>query len=532
MGMDHYTIVKELGGSTGTFLAVDRQNKSRRVVIKRLTDGTRGVQELNVSLRVRHPNIITFLESFVHEGTLYAVLAYAEGGDLEAHLERMAREKKPLNYTLLLRWFKQLIGALQCCHEQKILHRDVKPGNVFLNADGSELYLGDFGSAKSLLRSASLTKTFVGTPIWISPELLTGTPYSYPADVWSLGCVFYEMVALKRPFSPSNLASLVQQITSGDIAPLPTTVPKDIRKIVTSMLQVDPNKRCSLAEALAMTERAEKSREENGGVASPQPQPRGPVPPKAQKFQRLPTRHVPQEGENALKNGGQKAKQEGKQEGKKSEVADQRLGEWIRARNHDVSVIQNYLNKFRQSDGLVLTASASPSENVPRDREPRVTVAPAKRVLISPKKISPSRRVKPAAKSRVHFVCGKGTTRANGCDDGARANMNASPLAREPSALHGLNGDALQAEGKAFKRLSSAPRNNLPLQSPQQVEHERQLVREKRDQERTKMLEMIREQKAKAMKERKARGKSESRDAVAVEIVLPDNLRYIDGAAR
>lgn len=265
MGMDHYTIIKQLSGTSGSFLAVDKQDESKKVVIKRLMDGSQGVHELNVSLRVRHSNIITFLESFVHEGALYVVLSYAEGGDLEGYLHQMVMRKKTLPHALLLSWFKQLLTALQCCHEQNILHRDLKPANVFLNADKTELYLGDFGSAKSLLRSISFTTTFVGSPIWISPEVMTGKPYSYPADIWSLGCVFYEMAALRRPFSSTSFANLVQQITSGDIAPLPAALPEDIRAIIMSMLQVEPSKRCSLTEALKMTERAACARARTRG---------------------------------------------------------------------------------------------------------------------------------------------------------------------------------------------------------------------------------------------------------------------------
>ncbi|KEG07675.1 putative serine/threonine protein kinase [Trypanosoma grayi] len=561
MGMEHYQIIKQLGGTTGTFLAVDKQDGTRRVVIKRLVDGTQGMEELNVSLRVRHPNIIPFLESFVHDGGLYVVLAYAEGGDLEAHLECLAREKRPLPHSLMLRWFKQLIEALQCCHEQKIMHRDVKPGNVFLNAGATELYLGDFGSAKALLRTVSLTSTFVGTPIWISPELLTGTPYSFPSDVWSLGCVFYEIAALRRPFCPSSFANLVQQITSGDFAPLPPSVPEDVRAIITSMLQVDPKKRCGLTKVLEMTEQAITARSSPSaarvaGDKGPPPHlPKRALDAALVKVQQQ-SPQQPQRPPSAAEASPEeeKAKEAG------AEKDAQQFSEWARARNHDLGVIERYLRKFRQSDERVLAATASTLEELQRRQERRQSGASPQRVATPPpvtqqidSRLKPGivcevrmeavpilhppqqqqpllqqQAAKPIVNQRRCIISTKIAHGKNDQDSGP-PNRNASPLARLPSSGQHLNGQ----NPLAFRRLKSTPsafRQGSPLGPGPGQEEERQLLREKREQERAKMIEMIREQKAKAIQQRKANGKKEPKDAVAVEIVLPDNLRYVDGA--
>ncbi|EKF99282.1 serine/threonine protein kinase, putative [Trypanosoma cruzi] len=557
MGMDHYRIVKQLGGTTATYLAVDKQDEGKKVVIKRLMDGTQGVQELNVSLRVQHPNIIPFLESFVHDRALYVVLAYAEGGDLEAYLEELQREKKPLQQVLLLRWFEQLLRALQCCHGQNIMHRDVKPSNIFLNADATELYLGDFGSAKALLRSASLTSTFVGTPFWISPELLMGTPYSFPSDVWSLGCVFYEMVALRRPFAPTSFASLVQQITSGDIAPLPASTPEDIRAIVVSMLNVNPARRCGLEKALEMTERAihartcavAKSATERVSIERPPPPN---IPRRAAGAS--PNKHQPPQPPRRPSPVEETSPTEIRRGMMDVVVVERKLADWIHARNHDVNIIERYLTKFRQSDEQVLATTTTNSSLVDAQRDRQRDRDRGRCVAVSPPKITtpprretqeddphskpgPEREVraqeatqqpaqsKPAVRSRRRIMSTK-INAAKREQNGNHVNRNVSPLAREPSILHSLNGNVSQA----FRRLRSAASvarwNSPPAPSPQQ-EEERQLNREKRERERAKMLEMIRERKAKAIQERKAKGKSEGRDAVAVEIVLPDNVRYV-----
>ncbi|XQJ24771.1 protein kinase, putative [Leishmania guyanensis] len=269
MGMEHYTKVKDLGGTNGAFLARDRQQPDRLVVIKRLAEGTQGVEELNASLRLRHPHIVRFLESFFYDGSLFVVMSYESGGDLDGLFHYLTQHHKtPTTHTLLL-WFVQLLEALVYCHDHSVIHRDIKPGNILVSTDTKVLYLGDFGSAKTLSIS-NVTSTFVGSPMWISPEVLLGTSYSYAADVWSMGCVFYEMATLRKPFSAPSFAHLVQQITWGHITPLPPHVAQEVRSIIHSMLVLDPAQRVTAREALEVA-RVALNRAEELRCASPSP---------------------------------------------------------------------------------------------------------------------------------------------------------------------------------------------------------------------------------------------------------------------
>ena len=101
--------------------------------------------------------------------------------------------------------FCQILLAVRHIHEKKILHRDLKSGNIFLTSTG-QVKLGDFGIAKSLCSTLDKAKTFIGTPYYFSPEVIMSKPYSFKSDIWSLGVLLYEMSFLKMPFEAKSFA--------------------------------------------------------------------------------------------------------------------------------------------------------------------------------------------------------------------------------------------------------------------------------------------------------------------------------------
>ncbi|KAG8344858.1 Protein kinase domain [Trypanosoma vivax] len=531
MGMDHYRIIRQLGGTSGTFLAVDKQDETKCVVIKRLKDGMQGMQELNVSLRVRHPNIIPFLESFVHDGGLYVVLRYADGGDLGAYLERRARERKPVEHCEILRWFRQLIDALRCCHDHGIMHRDVKPDNVFLSADAKELYLGDFGSSKAMSHAVSLTTTFIGSPIWISPELLQGAPYGYNADVWSLGCVFYEMVALKRPFSSNSFAALVQQVTSGDIAPLPNHVPADVKNIIMGMMRVIPSERLSLRKAMELTDQAIELH--TPPVASCLRNGVSEVTPLGQGCKKASVAEADGARQQALveNKGTQRRRNQWKKTltGCANGSCEEKLSEWVHARNNDFNVIECYLERFRKSDEILIAAMTPLSADNQAGQRRNAPEASAK--TISDPLVGIGRAgSKPRTSISTHVTNGcrpsipKKTGRLSKLPKAGSTEGKASPVDGESLTPQHLGTHALRWVKGAVVACKPSP----PVPQFVQKGEERQSQRAKRELERAKMLQMIREQKAKAQQQRRAKGLNETkgRVGVEVEIVLPDNVRY------
>ena len=131
--------------------------------------------------------------SLSDKGALCIVTSFCTGGDLASAIRGMKAAGKTFAGEVVVVWLMQLASALSYIHSRKILHRDLKTQNVFLNADTGVLRLGDFGLARVLDRSHELATTVTGTPYYMSPEALSNEPYSFKSDMWSLGCVVYEL---------------------------------------------------------------------------------------------------------------------------------------------------------------------------------------------------------------------------------------------------------------------------------------------------------------------------------------------------
>lgn len=134
-------------------------------------------------------------------------------------------------------------------HDKKIIHRDLKCQNIFLTSDNM-VKLGDFGIARMLSNTRENAKTLVGTPYYLSPEIIENKPYSFKSDIWALGVILYELCALKPPFTGDSLPFLALKIVRGAYSPIPSHFSKDLKNLVASLLQTDPNKRLNINNIL------------------------------------------------------------------------------------------------------------------------------------------------------------------------------------------------------------------------------------------------------------------------------------------
>jgi NIMA (never in mitosis gene a)-related kinase 1/4/5 len=177
-------------------------------------------------------------------GNLFITMDYCDGGDLYTKL-RSCRGGSPLCEDQILDWFVQITLALKHVHDRKILHRDLKSQNIFLMRDGM-VKLGDFGVAKVLASTMELARTAIGTPYYMSPEICENKPYNNKSDVWSLGCVLYEVINLKNAFEANDIRSLINRIARGTYDPVNPRYSYELRNLVASMLKKNPRERPSV----------------------------------------------------------------------------------------------------------------------------------------------------------------------------------------------------------------------------------------------------------------------------------------------
>ncbi|CAJ1380432.1 unnamed protein product [Effrenium voratum] len=250
-----YRRLRLLGqGSFGkAFLARDLQN-GELVVMKQVHVEKMDVKARNTAVReavalrrVQHPNVVRFREVFVRSGWLCLVMDFADGGDLCAAIKERAKSGDLFEEPAILECFSQVCDAVSFVHSLKMVHRDIKSRNIFLCRTGRAL-LGDFGLVRLLESTLELAQTRVGTPYYLSPEIIRRQPYNHKTDVWSLGVLLYEMAALRRPFV-GTLETLPNLIVKGEYEPLPGKS-RALPVLLGRMLVVDPTQRLDLCSAL------------------------------------------------------------------------------------------------------------------------------------------------------------------------------------------------------------------------------------------------------------------------------------------
>jgi len=183
--------------------------------------------EVEILSMLNHPNIISYYKHFIGDETLYIELEYAKAGTLADHIKRQKIEGEYFDQETILWHFYQLCKAVEYIHDVGIMHRDIKALNIFFMQSGL-LKLGDFGISKNVDPQSGLLESvisnyfdshnkrikniridfkMVGTPLYMSPELIEGKKYSNKSDIWAVGCVAYEMMTLNQVFNATVICT-------------------------------------------------------------------------------------------------------------------------------------------------------------------------------------------------------------------------------------------------------------------------------------------------------------------------------------
>jgi len=238
-----YEVGKQIG--TGKFSVVYRARMAdgRHVALKKINifdmmdakSRTKCLREVLMLQTIsKHENLIAYLDAFIEDNELMIVFEWAESGDLRRLLRKTTT---PFEERQVWNYFLQVAGAIAHMHEQRMMHRDIKPANIFISAT-NVLKLGDLGLGRVFSNDSVEAFSKVGTPLYMSPEVLHGQGYDFKSDVWSLGCLLYEFATLKSPFEAPNqtLYDIFKRINNGEFDQLPDVFSHELRSLVSRML--------------------------------------------------------------------------------------------------------------------------------------------------------------------------------------------------------------------------------------------------------------------------------------------------------
>ena len=257
------TIGKEQSNICHNFLIRSDITKEE-YVYKRIIIGAMNKKEKDEILNnikalktIDHPNIISLKDAYYspNKKYLYVISEYADSGDLQMKLDEQRDKNECFKEELLLNWFMQICFALNYIHNNNILHRNIKPSNIFLMKQNEDNFakLGDFGIAKILKPSLRYTQTIINSsPKYLSPKILQKKEYSFKTDIWSLGVTFYELITLNYPFEGESDTEIEDNILKGNIKKIPDYCKVDNRfiELIKEMLSIRPEERPSAEEIL------------------------------------------------------------------------------------------------------------------------------------------------------------------------------------------------------------------------------------------------------------------------------------------
>ncbi|XP_072346409.1 MAP/microtubule affinity-regulating kinase 3a isoform X6 [Scyliorhinus torazame] len=248
----NYRLLKTIGKGNFAKVKLARHILTGRDVAIKIIDKTQlnptSLQKLFREVRImkclNHPNIVKLFEVIETEKTLYLVMEYASGGEVFDYLVAHGRMKEKEARAK----FRQIVSAVQYCHQKQIVHRDLKAENLLLDAD-MNIKIADFGFSNEFTVGNKLD-TFCGSPPYAAPELFQGKKYDGPeVDVWSLGVILYTLVSGSLPFDGQNLKELRERVLRGKYR-IPFYMSTDCENLLKRFLVLNPSKRGTLEQIM------------------------------------------------------------------------------------------------------------------------------------------------------------------------------------------------------------------------------------------------------------------------------------------
>ena len=223
--------------------------KKIKTVTMKEKDRANALNQIRILASMEGNHIIGYKDSFYDEGSanLCIVLQFAGQGDIMKKINEHSKKKKFIDEAQIWKAMVQIAKGIQTLHDNNVLHRDLKSANIFITDDGT-YKLGDLNISKVVKHGLARTQT--GTPYYCSPEVWQDKPYGAKSDMWSFGCVLYEMCAQKPPFTATDIQGLYRKICAGVFPRIPNHYSNELADIISSLLKLNPSLRPSTHDLL------------------------------------------------------------------------------------------------------------------------------------------------------------------------------------------------------------------------------------------------------------------------------------------
>eukprot|EP00347_Sterkiella_histriomuscorum_P019924 403339782 len=252
-----FTVINKLGeGAYSQVYKVKRLSDNQIYALKKVSldplsqkERENALNEVRILASIQHPNVVGYKEAFLEEQEKYLciIMEYADDGDLYQKIIEHQRNSTLFDEDTIWRYFIHMVRGLKALHKLKIFHRDMKSANIFINKNGTAK-LGDLNVSKVAKKGLLYTQT--GTPYYASPEVWQDQPYDQKSDMWSLGCVLYEIATLQPPFKANDMDGLFKKVLKGSYPQIPEQYSSDLAKIIKKLICVHASGRPSCDQIL------------------------------------------------------------------------------------------------------------------------------------------------------------------------------------------------------------------------------------------------------------------------------------------